>query len=509
MSHIAIDAFAGGGGASEGLRMAGVEVGIAINHDPEAIRMHTVNHPKALHLTEDVFKVDLANYLQPDDVVDVMWASPDCTSHSKAKGGQPRERGLRMLPWAVHRLCIQIREATGKLPKVLLMENVEEIQDWGPLDENGHRIKERNGEDYQEFVEAMQELGFTFESRVLVAADYGAATTRKRWYAVLRSDGKPIVFPKPTHSKDGSGGLKRWVPVAGCLDFSDLGESIFTRKHPLKEATLKRIANGIRKYIVESPNPYFLDKEKAFPFLIQYHGETKAGDARGQVITEPIKTIDTSNRYSLVSVCVEKKSEQKQCENGGFQSEEGVFRRNAERPEQECEARAAGEDRSEEVAAFLVKYYGTGCGQQISDPIATITTKDRFGMVSCVMDKASEAEETPETPEAAGFLTTFYGQSIGVGLDEPIGTITTNGHYGLVSCILDGKRETYQIRDILFRMLKPEEMKLAQGFPKSYVIDHDSEGNRYPKTEQVAKIGNSVVPLMAAEIARANLAEVG
>ena len=107
--------------------MAGVEVGIAINHDPEAIRMHTVNHPKALHLTEDVFKVDLANYLQPDDVVDVMWASPDCTSHSKAKGGQPRERGLRMLPWAVHRLCIQIRQATGHLPKVLLMENVEEI----------------------------------------------------------------------------------------------------------------------------------------------------------------------------------------------------------------------------------------------------------------------------------------------------------------------------------------------------------------------------------------------
>lgn len=351
----------------------------------------------------------------------------------------------------------------------------------------------------------MRELGFTFESRVLVAADYGAATTRKRWYAVLRSDGKPIAFPKPTHSKDGSGGLKRWVPVAGCLDFSDLGESIFTRKHPLKEATLKRIANGIRKYIVESPHPYFLDKEKAFPFLIQYHGETKAGDARGQVITEPIKTIDTSNRYSLVSVCVEKKSEQKQCENGGIQTEEGVFRRNAERPEQGTVARAAGEDRSEEVAAFLVKYYGTGCGQQISDPIATITTKDRFGMVSCVMDKASEAEETPAAPEAAGFLTTFYGQSIGVGLDEPIRTITTCGHYGLVSCILDGKRETYQIRDILFRMLKPEEMKLAQGFPKSYVIDHDATGKRYPKTEQVAKIGNSVVPLMAAALARANL----
>lgn len=480
MRHIAIDAFAGGGGASEGLRMAGVDVSIAINHDPEAIRMHTVNHPKALHLTEDVFKVDLANYLQPDDVVDVMWASPDCTSHSKAKGGQPRERGLRVLPWAVYRLCKQIRETTGRLPKILLMENVEEIQDWGPLDENGYRIKARNGEDYQKFVAAMRELGFTFESRVLVAADYGAATTRKRWYAVLRSDGKPIVFPKPTHNKDGSGGLKKWVPVAGCLDFSDLGESIFARKRPLADATLKRIANGIRKYIVENPSPYFLEKEQAFPFLIQYHGETKEGDARGQSITEPIKTIDTSNRYSLVSVCVEKKLEQKQRENEGFQPEEG------------------------EVAAFLVKYYGTGCGQQLRLPIGTITTKDRFGLVSCVMDKASK-DETHEA-EAAGFLTTFYGQSIGVGLDEPIGTLTTSGHYGLVSCIMGGKRETYQIRDILFRMLKPEEMKLAQGFPKGYVIDHDAEDNRYPKTEQVAKIGNSVVPLMAAEIAGANLA---
>lgn len=506
MSHIAIDAFAGGGGASEGLRMAGIEVSIAINHDPEAIRMHTVNHPKTLHLTEDVFKVDLANYLQPDDIVDVMWASPDCTSHSKAKGGQPRERGLRVLPWAVYRLCKQIREATGHLPKILLMENVEEIQDWGPLDESGHRIKERNGEDYQKFIRAMRELGFTFDSRILVAADYGAATTRKRWYAVLRSDGKPIAFPKPTHSKDGSGGLKRWVPVAGCLDFSDLGESIFARKRPLADATLKRIANGIRKYIIENPSPYFLDKRQAFPFLIQYHGETKEGDARGQSITEPIKTIDTSNRYSLINVCVEKKSEQKQCENEGFQPKEGAVRRNAVITEQEGKALAAGKDRSEEVAAFLVKYYGTGCGQQISDPIATITTKDRFGMVSCVMDKASEGEETPDAPEAAGFLTTFYGQSIGVGLDEPIRTITTCGHYGLVSCIMDGKRETYQIRDILFRMLKPEEMKLAQGFPKSYVIDHDATGKRYPKTEQVAKIGNSVVPLMAAALARANLA---
>ena len=473
MRHIAIDAFAGGGGASEGLRMAGVDVSIAINHDPEAIRMHAANHPDALHLTEDVFKVNLSEYLHPDDVVDVMWASPDCTSHSKAKGGQPREQGLRVLPWAVYRLCKQIRDTTGKLPRVLFMENVEEIQDWGPLDKSGHRIPERRGEDYRKFISAMQKLGFSFECQTLVAADYGAPTTRKRWYAVLRSDGKPTRFPAATYSKVGSFGMKKWRPVADCIDFTDLGESIFRRKKPLAEATLKRIANGIRKYIVENPNPFILPDGKALPFLAQYHSETKEGDARGQVLTEPLKTIDTSNRYGLATVIVDRE----QTASVG-----------------ECDVATR-----EAVAAFLVKYYGTGCGQVMDEPLGTITTKDRFGMVSCVLKKG----------EDAFFLTKFYGLSIGQGMDGPIGALTTSGHYGLVGCCGGGKPETYGICDIRFRMLKPEELKKAQGFPDTYIIDRDADGNRYPKSEQVAKIGNSVVPLMAESIARANLESGG
>ena len=182
-----IDCFAGGGGASVGIEMAlGRPVDIAVNHDPQAILMHKTNHPDTLHLTEDIFKVDLQKYVG-NRHVDLMWASPDCTSHSKAKGGQPRNNGLRILPWAVY------KHAKTILPDVIIMENVEEIQDWGPLDERGYPIKERKGEEYNRFIGKMQSLGYDFDSRELVAADYGAPTTRKRWYAIFRRDGKAIA----------------------------------------------------------------------------------------------------------------------------------------------------------------------------------------------------------------------------------------------------------------------------------------------------------------------------
>lgn len=441
MKHLSIDGFAGGGGASCGLKMAGIDVTIAINHDPAAIRMHTVNHPKTLHLTEDIFQVDLSKYIDPDDSVDVMWASPDCTSHSKAKGGQPRKLGLRILPWAVYRLCKQIKNVTGKLPGILMMENVEEIQEWGPLDKQGQPIENKKGREYHRFINAMKKIGFTFDSRVLVAADYGAPTTRKRWYAVFRSDGKPIRWPEPTHCKEPGGlfPLKPWVPVSRCLDFSDLGNSIFERKKPLADATLKRIANGIKKFVIDNPNPYFLPNEMALPFLIQYHSESKNGEARGQTLNEPLKTIDTSNRYALVSV-------------------------------------------------FITKFYKTGTGQVVTEPLHTITTSPgHFGLVSV-------------------FLIKYYGSGAnGQSVDDPLATITTKDRFGMVSTFLMRNHEKYAIADIYMRMLKPEELKLAQGFPKDYIIDHDADGNPYPIKEQVAKIGNSVVPIMATVIAKANL----
>lgn len=285
MNGLLIDCFAGGGGASKGIELAlNRPIDIAINHDPEAIRIHRVNHPYTLHLTEDIFTVDLPKYVAGRPV-DLMWASPDCTSHSKAKGGQPRHQGLRILPWAVY------KHAKAILPEVIIMENVEEIQQWGPLDATGRPIKERAGEDYIKFISSMCSLGYAFDSRELVAADYGAPTTRKRWYAIFRRDKRPIIWPAPTHSKEGRPGTEKWVPCGDFIDWSDLGRSIFDRPKPLADATLRRIANGYRKYVVENPTPYIVNNREAVSFLIQYHGETKAGDARGQLLTEPIKPI--------------------------------------------------------------------------------------------------------------------------------------------------------------------------------------------------------------------------
>ena len=429
MNDLIIDCFAGGGGASVGIEMAlGRTVDIAINHDPDAILMHKTNHPNTLHLTEDIFKVDLKKYVKGRHVA-LMWASPDCTSHSKAKGGKPREKGLRILPWAV------FKHAKAILPDVILMENVEEIQQWGPLDESGHIIKERRGEDYRKFITAMKSLGYAFDCRELVAADYGAPTTRKRWYAVFRRDGREIIWPEPTHFKEHE---PKWKACGDYIDWSDLGRSIFDRPKPLAEATMKRIANGVRKYVIENPSPYIARSKEAVAFLIQYHGETKEGDSRGQSLTDPIKTIDTSNRYGLVT-------------------------------------------------AFITKFYKSGIGQGCEGPLHTITTSPgHFGLISA-------------------FLIKYYGSGGSCqGVDRPLDTITTKDRFGLVNVVLEIEGEQYILKDIFLRMLKPEELKLMQGFPKDYIINRDYNWKSYPIAKQVARIGNSVVPIMAKKLVEAN-----
>lgn len=465
MESLVIDCFAGGGGASVGIEMAlGRPVDIAINHDPEAIRMHAVNHPRTIHLTEDIFKVDLKKYVG-DTHVSLMWASPDCTSHSKAKGGQPRENGLRILPWAVY------KHAKDILPDVLIMENVEEIQKWGPLDANGFPIKEREGEDYKKFIQSMKNLGYEFDSRELVAADYGAPTTRKRWYAIFRRDKLPIIWPKQTHAKNGYGGMEPWKQCGDYIDWSDLGTSIFERKKPLAEATQKRIANGIRKYIIDNPNPYIVKDERALAFLIQYHSEQKSGESRGQLLSEPIKTIDTSNRYGLVTAFITK-----------FYKT-GV----GQGCDEPIHTITTSQGHFGLVSASLVKYYGNDRdGQPMDKPLGTIVTKDRFALVSA-------------------FLVSYYGRDDAIWpVDYPVGTVTTHDRYGLVGVVVEIEGEAYVIADIFLRMLKPEELKLMQGFPEDYIIDRDINFKPYPAKEQVARIGNSVVPIMAQRLVEAN-----
>lgn len=523
-----IDLFAGGGGASVGIEMAlGRQVDIAVNHDPEAIRMHKTNHPHTLHLTEDVFKVDLAKIVGGRHVA-LMWASPDCTSHSKAKGGQPRNSGLRVLPWAV------VKHAEAVNPDVIIMENVEEIQQWGPLDDAGHPIKEKAGESYKEFIAAMKKLGYRYQTRELVAADYGAPTTRKRWYAVFRKDGKEIIWPRQTHSKNGEiPGTEQWEPVYKYLNLMDFGRSIFGRKKPLAEKTMKRIAAGIDKFVFRNPEPFivivnhggekfrgqsirnplstitgkhgygvvntmlvpFIDKaylstpyimqigQTGFtkdrnravedplstivtknehclisPILIQYHSETTKAP-RGQKVTDPIKTIDTSNRYGL-------------------------------------------------VAAFLTKFYKTGTGQDMMEPLHTITTSPgHFGQISVFavdwvkLQKNGIDEETAQKCTwVSQFIMEYYGCGTGQQLTEPLHTIVTKDRFALIT-ILGSK---YCLVDIFLRMLSPEELKLAQGFPKDYIIDRDYAWKKYPICEQVARIGNSVVPIMAKKLVEAN-----
>lgn len=500
MRGLIIDCFAGGGGASVGIEMAlGRRVDIAINHDPDAILMHKTNHPDTLHLTEDIFKVDLQKYVKGQKVA-LMWASPDCTSHSKAKGEKPREKGLRILPWAVY------KHAKVILPDVIIMENVEEIQQWGPLDDTGHPIPERKGEDYKKFITAMKSLGYVFDSRELVAADYGAPTTRKRWYAIFRRDGKEIVWPDPTHSKGGVNGLKPWEPIYKYLDLNDWGKSIFGRKKPLAKNTMNRIARGLEKFVFENPEPFIVQvnhggmvtpitapylmrnntgapgsdvKEPMLtittgghhglisPLLIQYHSETTQNEVRGQQVTEPIQTIDTSNRYGL-------------------------------------------------VLSYITKFYKSGCGQSLMEPIHTITTSPgHFGTVSILalpveellenLDKSiKEQNEVNDIIQkctwVSQFIMEYYGCGTGQRLNDPLHTIVTKDRFALVTVL----GNEYVIMDIFLRMLNPEELKLGQGFPADYVIDHDYTGKKYPKSKQVARIGNSVVPIMAEKLVAAN-----
>lgn len=486
--NLIIDCFAGGGGASVGIEMAlGRQVDIAVNHDPKAILMHKTNHPDTLHLTEDIFKVDLKKYVG-DKHVSLMWASPDCTSHSKAKGGQPRKSGLRILPWAVY------KHAKTILPDVIIMENVEEIQQWGPLDDFGKPIPDRKGEDYKKFISAMKSLGYAFDSRELVAADYGAPTTRKRWYAIFRRDGRDIVWAEPTHSKGGVNGLKPWEPIYKYLDLQDMGRSIFGRKKPLADNTMRRIARGLEKFVFDCPEPFVVQANHGAaispymlrnntgapgsdvrepmltittgghhgvisPFLIQYHSETAKNEVRGQAVTAPIQTIDTGNRYGLVMM-------------------------------------------------FLSKFYNTTTGQPVTEPIHTITTSPgHFGVVSVLaaewtdLQKAGIDEETAQKCTwVSQFIMEYYGCGTGQSLKEPLHTIVTKDRFALITVLGDN----YVMLDIFLRMLKPEELKLGQGFPEDYIIDRDYNWNPYPVKEQVARIGNSVVPIMAQKLVGAN-----
>lgn len=451
-----VDNFAGGGGASMGLEQAFQRpVDIAINHNEQAISMHQVNHPDTEHYCESVWDVDpvKATYGLP-----VEWAhfSPDCTHHSKARGGKPKKKEIRGLAWIV------IKWAILKRPEKISLENVEEFRTWCPLDDDGQPIKERAGETFEAFCQmlttgidtdhpavtelreflptgfditpAINGLGYSVDFKELRACDYGAPTTRKRFFMVARADGQAINWPEPTHGP----GLTPYHSAAECIDWSIPAPSIFERKRPLAENTLRRIARGLQKYVIEAERPFVVNE--VAPFITEH---ANASSQRNMPADEPLRTI-----------CA-------QVKGGHFAL----------------------------VTAFMVKHYGgnyTGAGIDMRQPLDTITTVDHHAV--CV-----------------AWLLKYYGTNIGTDLNDPMQTITTRDRFGLVTCQIDG--ETYQIVDIGMRMLEPHELYNAQGFPDGYIHSHDHTGKPFTKTAQVRMVGNSVPPCLIEAIAKVNTEE--
>ena len=593
MQELVVDNFAGGGGASTGIEFAiGRSVDIAINHDPDAIAMHRENHPKTKHYCEDVWEVDPVEACNGNPVA-LAWFSPDCKHFSRAKGGKPVDKKIRGLAWVAIKWAYLVR------PRVLMMENVPEITTWGPLGEDNKPIKERAGETFKGFILALttgipkthpafpelcealeisedsdaaraciKGLGYVVKWRELKSCDYGAPTTRTRFYMIARCDGKPIVFPEPTHGdkrnpKVKAGKLLPYRTAAECIDWSIPAQSIFERDKPLAENTLRRIAKGIQKFVIDNPEPFIVhykfDNEPesinnplstvtavnshyvvtptimcnntnnkgaevdsplptvttgnrnyivtptivpigygeregqeprvnsveeplgtvvssgkhylATPTLIQYHSETTEDEARGQELTEPLMTVDTSNRYAL------------------------------------------------SVANIMKNYGGNyqGSGSSVDEPLDTVTAKDHNSLVTAHIltlrnNMDGQTVDEPLTTvscsgahhaEVQAFLVKYFSNGQPKAVDAPLDTITTKDRFAVVT--IHG--EEYIITDIKMRMLQPRELFNAQGFPADYIID-TAGGKPYPKSKQVARCGNAVTPPVPCALVKANLPEI-
>lgn len=293
--RLVVDLFAGAGGASTGIAAAlGRDPDVAVDHSPAAIAMHIANHPQTRHFIEDVFDVNPRRVCEGREV-GLLWMSPDCTHFSKAKGGKPRSKGVRSLAWVAVRWAAEVR------PRVIALENVEEFQTWGPLTDDGQPCPVRKGETFAEWVRALEALGYRVEWRVLRACDYGAPTSRRRLFLVARCDGEPIVWPEPTH---GPGRARPWHTAAEIIDWTVPCPSIFDRARPLAEPTLRRIATGIRRYVIEAARPFIVPL--VAPTLIQTgYGEREGQTPRALDLGRPLGTVVAGGaKHALVATQV-------------------------------------------------------------------------------------------------------------------------------------------------------------------------------------------------------------
>lgn len=536
MREIIVDNFAGGGGASTGIELAtGRSVDIAINHDPAAIAMHRANHPETEHYCESVWDVD-PREIAAGRPVGLVWLSPDCKHFSKAKGGKPVEKTIRGLAW------IAVRWAATVRPRVIMLENVEEFKTWGPLMKDGYPDPDQKGRTFNCFVNALRRQGYNVEWRELRACDYGAPTIRKRLFLIARRDGCPIVWPEPTHGAPDSpvvlaGKRTPWRTAAEIIDWSIPCPSIFERKKPLADNTLRRIARGIQKFVINNANPFIVrvnhsgsnhhycdSIEEPFktitskngwglvtPYIARIGQTGFGGDRLQYEVEDPLTTITTKAEHLLVSPTLIQM---------GYTERKGQAPRALDLDKPIGTITAAG-NKFALAAASLIKHYGggyTGSGNDLEDPLSTVTTVDHNALVTSHLmilrnnQFGQQVTEPVPTITAGGghvaevraFLIAYYGSSIGQDLSDPLQTVVTKDRFGLVT--IEGI--DYQIVDIGMRMLEPHELFAAQGFPSNYIINVDADGKRYSKSAQVARCGNAVPPPFAKALVKANLPDM-
>lgn len=542
--ELLVDNFAGGGGASTGIELAtGYSVDIAINHDPEAIRMHKANHPNTKHYCENVWAVDPVKACGGHPVA-LAWFSPDCKHFSKAKGGKPKDKNIRGLAWVACRWAGLVR------PRVIMLENVEEFKTWGPLGRRHHPIKAKQGKTFEKFVQQLTGLGYEVQFRELVAADYGAPTMRKRFFLIARCDGKPIVWPEPTHGPADSEAVKEGLvkPYVGAytqLDFSLPCPSIFDTSEeikkkygiravrPLAPKTMERIARGLKKFVLDNPEPFIIqcnhggerrpnDIRKPMPTITGKHGygivepymvqigQTGFTKDRSKDVREPLTTIVSKNEHCLIEPKLAPYMGTNTTNHPGGSCEDPLH--TITTGNQQCL-----------ISPTLIQYHSETAqdevrGQTIEDPIMTVDGSNRYGLVTSFLSKfyksgigQDEREPLHTITTSAGhfgevraFLIKYYGDATGQDIEKPLDTVTTKDRFGLVT--IEGV--DYQIVDIGLRMLEPRELYGCQGFPDDYIIDHDYTGKTYPRSEQVRRCGNAVCPPIPAALVRANLPEL-
>ncbi|MGO3338244.1 DNA cytosine methyltransferase [Psychrobacter sp.] len=549
--ELIIDNFAGGGGTSTGLEAAfGRPVDIAINHDPEAIAMHRINHPDTEHLCESVWEVDPIEVTK-NQPVGVVWLSPDCKHFSKAKGSVPVDKRIRGLAWVALRWAAKCR------PRIIMLENVEEFKTWGPIGADGRPCKDRKGQTFKSFLRALRRQGYAVEYKELRACDYGTPTIRKRFFLIARRDGLPIVWPKATHGDPESkevekGKLLPFRTAAECIDWSIPTPSIFDTEaqikekygiravRPLADNTCKRIAAGVMRYVVNNASPFIVKSN---------HTASYYNCFRGQQLSEPLQTVTQVPGFALVTPYVTKLK--------GTNLGHGVS--------DPVHTITAGGNHFGLVAPLLVKFRFNSQGVDITNPMPTITAGSfikrpggaghALGICAPVLTECANTSSPRCMPAneplrticaqikgghhalIAPFIAKNYTGVVGSDITEPLHTVTATDHNSLVSAFLTayyGNEKNgqsvkdpirtivskerfglvkvegvdYQIVDIGFRMLQPRELFRAQGFGDDYIIDKgiDEHGKtiKLTKTAQTRMVGNSVCPPLAQALVMAN-----